>query len=1607
MSDSGDRSSDSESLPVGRRLVFTGKTLTDYDDGGDGDGDGDGDADEFDETSRLLGDRRRESASASGSGSASRSHKAMSSIVVHFDGKKSKAASINAMAEEGATEESMRRTRSLMRLSELRTSIRSSGEWGSSGFFDMIPDELVIKILLFTNIRTIAKISETCTRLYSLAWDLGLWNAIAKTKSWSEKQSKSYYISKYQQHKAQKEADRRAAIADRERRKMEDKKRRATNTVLCLSSRIWEWFYMLLIILFFVATTLKLEYVVDWPWIAVVSPLFAIFAHTYLFVGVFLFLQRKYQLNEIVPKEFECYRPLFNSLWFRGYGLDGSQLCACFSPLILILPFFTLVVIYMVIGDEYIPAWTLPIPLHLISIYLWVVPKAAQVGCGCDGPKQLAWQTSLCAGTALSTFLALMSVKLAWPTSVGWLGVILPLVGLEVWMVVLPLLLVIGQCCCIDMDDDEVGASLAYFGITAVLAAPLLAFEFMLKGRVAHRLMGNPAFEFMAALTYDSYRDYRWSVIMIPWYLITTLFMVFATLLTMSATTGTASSTTVSSTNLDCGSATAAAPGDGVCGVCGGRAREPVVLQCRAPPGPHVVCRAPCAAILLRAAVAARSFATEVSASIEGDARARKRRGPRRRGARGAAPPDEAAADAKGKTKDDGGQAGAPVPSSSKTGGTGERGAGELGKGGGGGPGCTATTAAKANSNASLSAATATTATTAATTVGSTTTAAATQTTTANNVATGTAAAVMGGNGGGTTEGARNARCMLTDSFKQRYGACRTTSSASESKMGEGQHVDSSKVVVHFACPICGDITSIPADKGVDALQMDLALQLAMEQKERSLSEERICMLCKKPANVFCDLCGIMSCAEPTCNLFYTQLHRTMNHSFHPTNLCSPTELSFRRQEEEQRECKEHRKPLDLFCVQDKEPLCYLCLLAGKHRDGTTGIPHKAITIEEAANECRTAIQLELDNANRTVSSLKESIDKILVTQVNLEQNCSSTMHDVCEKFDKLSKELEKRKEALLTECSQMCHTTGQLLVCQHEALAAHMKKTEATITAATSLIRLKDCPLRIFRLFEPTMKSLASASSSQIVELSETCCQSEVSFAPTGAIAQAISSFGSFTLGSGPITTGAIRSPSKISIPMHVPPSNNQKRDLTFSANSPAAQHILLQADSRQMYSWGKNDSAQLGFGDILERNSPEHSLTPLCEVHITALACGANFSVAALESGHTYSWGDNKNGQLGLGDNALRNTPQEIPALRDRRVMLIACGWNHTIVLLQSNEVFSWGYNDHGQLGIGYTTQRNTPQEIVSLRGRTVEHLACGGYHSLAVVSSLGTSSTKAKSAKKPVASSWRVFVWGYNSTGQLGLGDVRKRKYPEEIKSLRGKKITCVSCGGRHTAIAMESGEMQVWGYNHYGQLGLGDRINKNKPKVVASLIGKKVTSLACGWHHTAALVAADADANGQSGGGTVWCWGANDHGQIGSGSAADYATPQQQVSGFDGGDSIIAVLAGSHHTTAVSQLGKVYVWGELGNNKNVSTAVAKGTPQEVICKVAEKKPVPDNNKPPPAVEEKPDTEKKPSAGTREEKKEQKSPTGAAKTPTKRSAETKGKEKAKKKPVEKKGH
>ncbi|XP_066487811.1 E3 ISG15--protein ligase HERC5-like isoform X2 [Tiliqua scincoides] len=214
-------------------------------------------------------------------------------------------------------------------------------------------------------------------------------------------------------------------------------------------------------------------------------------------------------------------------------------------------------------------------------------------------------------------------------------------------------------------------------------------------------------------------------------------------------------------------------------------------------------------------------------------------------------------------------------------------------------------------------------------------------------------------------------------------------------------------------------------------------------------------------------------------------------------------------------------------------------------------------------------------------------------------------------------------------------------------------------------------------------------------------------------------------------------------------------------------------------------------------------------------------------------------------------QSEPRLLQELGNNQIVQIACGDHHSMAVSKGGELFSWGQNERGQLGLGkWTPSIKEPQLVQALKGIPLAKIAAGAAHSMAV--SLSGS----------------VYSWGKNAFGQLGLGDTEDRNSPTYVNALEQKKMVFVCCGGEHTAVLSKDGLVCTFGAGSYGQLGHNSTRNELFPRLVAELFGAVVSQVACGRWHTLVYI---------PGLRKVYSFGAGADGQLGRGVECDRLIP----------------------------------------------------------------------------------------------------------------------------------
>eukprot|EP00004_Rigifila_ramosa_P024507 TRINITY_DN7127_c0_g1_i1.p1 TRINITY_DN7127_c0_g1~~TRINITY_DN7127_c0_g1_i1.p1 ORF type:complete len:938 (+),score=202.27 TRINITY_DN7127_c0_g1_i1:1762-4575(+) len=351
---------------------------------------------------------------------------------------------------------------------------------------------------------------------------------------------------------------------------------------------------------------------------------------------------------------------------------------------------------------------------------------------------------------------------------------------------------------------------------------------------------------------------------------------------------------------------------------------------------------------------------------------------------------------------------------------------------------------------------------------------------------------------------------------------------------------------------------------------------------------------------------------------------------------------------------------------------------------------------------------------------------------------------------------------------------------------------------------------------------------------------------------------------------------------------------------------HSAAVTHAGALYTWGKNKFGELGLGE--SARSEEVIAVPrlvasLERVRVVAIACGAQHSIALSDLGTVFSWGRGQHGQLGLGEAGAANivhTPQRVEALRLKAVVQVAAGYHHSLALTDSDDLFAWGWNAHGQLGVGDTVDVFSPKPVTALVDEPIVQISCGFCHSCARTAN------------------GEVFVWGSAQHGQVGDGTTAGQTSPRRIEGvLQGKVVVALACGAFHTLAVTDTGGVYTWG--RFKKTKEDEPIDDDStllsPHWLMQFPSSKVVAVACGhWH--SALLSAD---------GKVYTWGESDSGQLGHGSTNAQRQPTQ-LAALDA-DFVTQIACGEEHTLCLSRSGTVYCWGR-GNWGQLGTIQKTG-------------------------------------------------------------------------------
>jgi alpha-tubulin suppressor-like RCC1 family protein len=285
------------------------------------------------------------------------------------------------------------------------------------------------------------------------------------------------------------------------------------------------------------------------------------------------------------------------------------------------------------------------------------------------------------------------------------------------------------------------------------------------------------------------------------------------------------------------------------------------------------------------------------------------------------------------------------------------------------------------------------------------------------------------------------------------------------------------------------------------------------------------------------------------------------------------------------------------------------------------------------------------------------------------------------------------------------------------------------------------------------------------------------------------------------------------------------REEEIVQVAGSKAASgqaHTLALTKSGEVYSFGSSAHGALGQGPEYRQCSPM-IVKMSRETPIRFVVSGAQHSLFVSDTGRLYTVGDNGYGQLGLGQAqkgkdagkkivfTCEPEPLDEWHLEAGFVRIAAAGNNHNLAVTDRGQLWSWGANANGQLGLGDSIHKYTPQLIKPLKGIDIAAVACGSLHSLAV----GREGA-------------HVYSWGSNVQGQLGIGqqsaaEGQQRNLPTLCQALSnkvGSQIIQVAAAACHSLALTRIGEVYSFGDNSCGQLGFYPQAPETRSKAAVA-------------------------------------------------------------------------------------------------------------------------------------------------------------------------------------------
>ncbi|CAI8601855.1 unnamed protein product [Vicia faba] len=328
------------------------------------------------------------------------------------------------------------------------------------------------------------------------------------------------------------------------------------------------------------------------------------------------------------------------------------------------------------------------------------------------------------------------------------------------------------------------------------------------------------------------------------------------------------------------------------------------------------------------------------------------------------------------------------------------------------------------------------------------------------------------------------------------------------------------------------------------------------------------------------------------------------------------------------------------------------------------------------------------------------------------------------------------------------------------------------------------------------------------------------------------------------------------------VPKSLESNVVLDVHLIQPGVNHVALVTRQGEVFTWGEDFGGRLGHGFDKDFGKP-NLVESLAVTNMNFVACGEYHTCAVSTSGDLYTWGDGAHnaGILGHGTDVSHCIPKRVTGiLEGHQVISIACGSWHTALITANGKLFTFGDGMLGVLGHGDRESVLYPKEVQLSSGHKAIQVACGVWHTAAIIEVTDHSGSNPSSSK-------RIFTWGDGDQYRLGHANKETCLQPTCVAALAEYNFHQVACGQSLTVALTASGHVFSMGSTAYGQLGNPNSDGKVPILVRDKLQGESVEEISCGAHHVAVLTSRS----------ELYTWGRGANGRLGHGDIEDQKTP----------------------------------------------------------------------------------------------------------------------------------